>query len=432
MMKEEQSHARVQHIVGTWRRLDRSDRFDWFHIVTAEFSLCNLGNYAVMAILSIYFVHSLNLTAAQAGGLMLFTSFSFRFSRVFLAPLVDGLPIRLSAFMSLFLSGLGYLGLSVTRTPLLVVLLLFITGAGYSTNALLVKTIAAQAKSSDSSGQSLFLRYTSLTIGVNLAAAAGSVVGSAVFFRWSPAAVFLIAAIVYGLSGCIALLIPISETGNNTQRPKWGTALRLSLRLPALWRALLFTGMGWFLYTQSYASLPLFVSDGVHRPDLLGSVFALNAIFIVVGQLPVSKTILYLRLPPSQSVLLAFLAFACGFALMWLFPGWQIIYAAVVLWTLGEMLLMPSLDTLIAKGALVEHTQVAFVVYSVAIGIGEGLGNLFGVSLADFLLKSGNFSYLYMLLTVAALGATIVTVFAAGRKESMILRLINGQPVRPT
>lgn len=187
--------------------------------------------------------------------------------------------------------------------------------------------------------------------------------------------------------------------------------------------------MGWFLYTQSYASLPLFISDGVHRPDLLGSVFALNAIFIVVGQLPVSKTILYLRLPPSQSVLLAFLAFACGFALMWLFPVWQIIYVAVVLWTLGEMLLMPSLDTLIAKGALAEHTQVAFVVYSVAIGIGEGLGNLFGVSLADFLLKSGNFSYLYMLLTIAALGATIVTVFAAGRKELMILRLINGQLV---
>jgi hypothetical protein len=68
-------------------------------------------------------------------------------------------------------------------------------------------------------------------------------------------------------------------------------------------------------------------------------------------------------------------------------------------------------------------TPVTNVVYSVAIGIGEGLGNLFGVSLAGFLLKSGNFGYLYTLLTVGAFGAMLVTRLAAGRRESMILRL---------
>lgn len=398
-------------------------RFDWFQVVIAEFSLCNLGNYAVMAILSLYFVHTLKLPAAQAGGLMLFTSFSFRFSRVFLAPLLDRFPVRQSAFMSLSLTSVSYLAMMVVRTPLLVLLMLFITGAGYSANALLVKTIAAQGRSSDKPGQSLFLRYTSLTIGVNLAAALGSVLGSALFFHWSSAGVFLIAAVTYGLSACMALLLPASEAGSHPRRPKWGTALRLSLRLPALWRALLFTGMGWFLYTQSYASLPLFISDVIHRPDLLGSAFALNAVFIVAGQLPVSKAIIYLRLSSCQSVLLAFLAFACGFALLWLWPGWQIVYAAVALWTLGEMLLMPTLDTLVAEGALVEHKQVAFVVYSVAIGVGEGLGNLFGVSLAGFLLKSGNFGYLYTLLTMGAFGAMLITLLAAGRKESMVLRL---------
>jgi MFS family permease len=394
---------RVQNKIGTWGRLD------WFSVVIAEFSLSNLGNYAVLAILSLYFVHTLNLPAAQAGGLLLFTSFSFRLSRVFVAPLVERFPARRSAFVSLSMSSLGTLGMAVVRTPLLLVLMLLITGAGYSTNALLVKTLVAQAKSSGGSGSSLFLRYTFLTIGVNLAAALGSVLGSAVFFRWSPAGVFLLAAITYGLSGCIALSIPASEAGDQPERPRWGTALRLSLRLPALWRALLFTCMGWFLYTQSYASLPLFVSDVVHRPDLLGSVFALNAILVVAGQLPVSKVMLYLRLPTSQSVLSAFIAFAGGFALLWLFPGWQMVYAAVALWTLGEILLMPALDTLIAEGALVEHTQVAFVVYSVAIGVGEGFGNLFGVSLADFLLRSGNFSSLYLLLTVGASGAVVVT-----------------------
>jgi Na+/melibiose symporter-like transporter len=115
---------RVQSKVGTWGRLD------WFSVVIAEFSLSNLGNYAVLAILSLYFVHTLNLPAAQAGGLMLFTS-SFRLSRVFVAPLVDRFSARRAAFVSLSMSSLGTLGMAVVRAPLLLVLMLLIAGAGY-------------------------------------------------------------------------------------------------------------------------------------------------------------------------------------------------------------------------------------------------------------------------------------------------------------
>src|SRR5436309_11493533 len=122
-------------------------KFDWLYLVIIEFSVCNLGNYAVLTILSIYFVHNLNLPAAQAGGMMLFTSLSVRLSRLYLAPLVDRFPIRLAIIMSLFLTSLGYLGLTVVRTPLLVLFLLFVVGVGLTTNGLLVKTIIAQVNS---------------------------------------------------------------------------------------------------------------------------------------------------------------------------------------------------------------------------------------------------------------------------------------------
>ena len=112
------------------------------------------------------------------------------------------------------------------------------------------------AKSSGGSDSSLFLRYTFLTIGANLAAASESVLGSAVFFRWSPVGVILLAATTYSLSGCITLLMPASEAGDQPERPRWGTALRLSLRPPALWRAMLFTCMGWFLSWLQRISVP--------------------------------------------------------------------------------------------------------------------------------------------------------------------------------
>lgn len=108
--------------------------------------------------------------------------------------------------------------------------------------------------------------YASLTTGVNVSAAVGSVVGRALLLHWSASSVFLLAAIIYGLSGLITMLLPSSQQVES-RRLKWGTGLQLSLRLPTLWRAMLSTSLGWFLYTQSYASLPLFVNAGVHRSD---------------------------------------------------------------------------------------------------------------------------------------------------------------------
>jgi hypothetical protein len=205
-----------------------------------------------------------------------------------------------------------------------------------------------------------------------------------------------------------------------------------NLKLPAMQRALLFAFLGWFLYTQSYATLPLFVSEGVHRSDLLGSVFALNAILVVVGQLPVSRLVTSLRIPSSQLVLLAFLPFALGFTILWLVPQLPTIYIAVFLWTLGEMLLMPALDTLVAEGALMEYKQTGFALNSLAVSLGEGIGNFIGVAIAGFLLQSGHLSTLYTFLACFTLGAMLLTVFTSSQRESIPHRLLRGQTFVPT
>src|SRR5205085_2883671 len=130
---------------------------------------------------------------------------------------------RLAMFMSLYLTSAGYLGMTFIRIPLLVPLLLFIIGVGHSTNGLLVKTLAAQAKSQGNGNSSPFLRYASLTTGVNLAAAIGSILGGTLLFHWGAASVFLIAAITYAVSGLIAMGIPAAEVGD-APRPNWGVA----------------------------------------------------------------------------------------------------------------------------------------------------------------------------------------------------------------
>lgn len=412
-------------------------RFNWFSLVIAEYSTCTLGHFAVMAILSLYFIQSLKLPAAQAGWLMLFTSLSFRLSRIFIAPLVSRLPVRQATFLALFLAALGYVGMAFVRIPILIMPVLLVVGIGHGTNTLLVKVMAANAgsqkKTEDETkkNKSPFLRYASLTTGINISAAVGSFVGSTLLYRTSASGVFLMAAIVYTLAGLIAMWIPSQEAGA-MQAPDWGKGLKLSLGMPALRRAMLFGFFGWFMYTQSYASLPLFISDAVHRPDLLGTVFVVNAVLVVVAQLPISHLIMRLRIPTSQIVVLAFLTFGLGFALLWLFPAWQTVYIAVVFWTLAEILIMPALDTLVAEGAPKDYKQTAFTVNSVAVGLGEGIGNFAGVSIAGFFLVTGGLQNLYLLLAASAILAVVLALFVGNRRESMLHRLLRGQSLIPT
>lgn len=384
----------------------------WFTYVLVENSLCYLGHYAVMAILSLFLIQSLDLPALQAGGILLFASLSFRLSRVFAAPVANRLPIRRATYLSLFLTSSGYLGLFFAKTLPLVLLLLLLVGIGHGTNALLVKTMVANEKTrTNREHNATFLRYSLLATGINLMAAIGSFAGSTLLAHSLARSVFILASGMYALSGLITLGLPSPEPGQ-FQPTNWSAGLRASLRVRALWQAWLAAALGWFLYTQLYATLPLFVSEGVHRLDLLGTMFALNALLVVLFQLPISKVLAYIRLPVANSVSLAFLSFTAGFAFLWLVPAWQMVYLSVSLWTLGEILLMPALDTLVALGGLAEYKQVAFALNSVATSLGEGSGNLVGLSLAGWFLLSGNVSALYAVLSLCACVALIIMIGA--------------------
>ena len=383
-----------------------------FLFLLGEWSISHLGHFAVLAILSIYFLRTLALPAGQAATLMLLASLSFRLIRIFLAPLLDRLPTRTAILLALSLCCAGYLGLATTTNVFTTGALLVAIGAGYGTNALAVKTLAGRSRGAESP----LLRYASLSTGLNLAAALGPIVGNALFLHWHPRSAFSLAACAYGLSALVALGLPDDER-TSTRRPNWIAGMRLVLRLSALRKAMLFTALGWFLYAQLYATLPLFVRAGVGRAELLGTFFSLNAVLVVGGQLPLSRLLLRWRLPAGRLVQAAYLSFAAGFALLWLWPYWQVAYGSIVLWTIGEMLLMPALDTFVAQATTDEHRLVAFALNAIAVGAGEGLGNFVGVAMAGWLLEVGALHHLYGAFTVCALVAAIVLAVVEQRVQ---------------
>lgn len=382
-----------------------------FVLLVAEWSIINLGHYGVLAVLTLYFLRALQLAPDQAAAFILIFSLSLRLSRILLAPLVDRLAPRSSIMLASLVTALGYLGLSFVTAPAAIIVMLLVIGAGVGSNVLAVKTMAANTAAE---GQSPLLRYASLSTGLNFAASVGPLIGTSLFLNWRANGVFLLAAAVNLLAALITLWMPRGEA-SSVQRPSWISGMKASFARPTMRRAMLFTALTWFLYSQLYATLPLFIESGLRVPTLLGTYLTANAVLVIIGQLPLSQLLARWQVPESRMLFSGYVVFGLGFTLLWLFPTWQMAYAAVVCWTLGEMLIMPLLDTMVAEGVPAENRTVAFALSGLAIGVGDGLGGSIGVALAGRLLAQDQLLLLYGLFAVAAVvaAAVVAGVFRA-------------------
>lgn len=377
-----------------------------FAALLAEWTVCNVGQWAVVATLSLYLLDVLDLPAGQAASLLLFASLAFRLTRFFLAPVMDRLPARTALLTSVGLTAAGYLGLAATSGPLPLLVLLPVIGAGYGTNSLIVKALAAEGRAG---GDRALLRYASINTGLNVAAAVGPWLGNVLFFETSPRHVFLMAAATSAAAGLLALRQP-ATAWRRAGDVSWLAGLRTSLSIPELRDAALLLAMGFFLYSQLFATLPVVTKDLLGTPHLLGTFFAVNAVLVICLQLPVSRLSLRRGLGHRQLIPGGYVLYAAGFALLWAAPTWQAAYAAVALWTLGEMVLVPSVDVMVASSVPRELRLIGFSLTAVAMAVGEGAGSFFGVSLAGRLGPSGDLRHLYAVFAVVALLALGVAV----------------------
>jgi MFS family permease len=352
----------------------------------------------------------LGLPSGQAASLLLFASLAFRLTRFFLAPVLDRLPARTALLTSVALTAAGYLGLAATSGPLPLLVLLPVIGAGYGTNSLIVKALAAEGRAGTDGA---LLRYASINTGLNVAAAVGPWLGNLLFFHTSPRHVFLMAAGTSAAAGLLSLRQPATawrRSGDVT----WLAGLRASVANRELRDAALLLAMGFFLYSQLFATLPVVTKDLLGTPDLLGTFFAANAVIVICLQVPVSRLSLRRGLGHRQLIPAGYVLYAAGFALLWAVPEWQAAYPAVALWTLGEMVLVPSVDAMVAASVPRELRLIGFALTAVAMAVGEGAGSFFGVSLAGRLDGSGDLRHLYAVFAVLALLA--LGVAAATRR----------------
>ncbi|WP_367139343.1 MULTISPECIES: MFS transporter [Streptomyces] len=358
-------------------------------LVVARATSC-AGFFAVLPYLGLWLVNSRGLTGADAGLVVGAAILANRAGGVLLVPLIHRLGLKASV-------GAGYLGAAVAFAVLGAGLRLPAYGwlvlAALAGLSLAMATTAMKAQVAAFPPDQRLRGFSYLNMAVNAGSAVGPVIGGALL-EWHAGWLPLAAAVLDLVALAAVPALPGAWRASEPARQaaaddgdgvgKKGRGRWLPQR-PFVAFSLLVCGT-WVAYAQVFDVLPAYLGDAISTRDL-GLVFTLNAVLVVALQVPVSAlSRRVLSRPHAGFGLLCTAANVILAAAVLLFAfgrtgGLGLILAAMVLFTLSELVWSPLYDAQVSERRGKLSTTAAYALAGVAWGAAESAGAWLGTLL---------------------------------------------------
>ncbi|KHD38120.1 hypothetical protein NL50_01010 [Clostridium acetobutylicum] len=312
-------------------------------------------------------------------------------------------------FFSMFITNYYILGL-----------LIIMSGLGISLNLLGIQTYIS---SNIRKEEGKLDNYTLQIWIANITAVIGPILGG-YLIKSGMLIIFFISSIFY-LLAFINTLIAFNEgvkTSDNIGNQNVGQILKKCFNNRSLWAFLILVFFMWFIYSQLYFSVSLYVSKYLGATKMVGYLMSLNAFILVVFQGLVNR-IIRPRIKVIKNIFFAisigFIFIGFGYILIML--GKQLfilVFIGVSLLSLGELIIMPLFDYVISRFGNNISTVYYFSIYTIICGIGYGgstylFGNIFNES---FQLK-------FVLLAILSLIASILSIINWKLNEKKALNM---------
>jgi MFS family permease len=156
------------------------------------------------------------------------------------------------------------------------------------------------------------------------------------------------------------------------------------------------------VFFQLTSTLPLFLVRNLHLPEsVFGTVFTLNTLMIVAIEVPLNTAMAHWS--HRRTLVLGALLYAIGFGSYAIVTGPAGVFAGVVIWTFGEMILMPGSSAYAAEIAPPERRGEYMGLYTMSFSIAFSLGPFLG---AEILQRWGS----HVLWTTAFASGIISTI----------------------
>ncbi|HSV68041.1 MAG TPA: MFS transporter [Mycobacteriales bacterium] len=355
----------------TWPR--DLDRDVW--VLLLGFFVTNGGYFMVIPLLTIYTTRDLGLSATVAG-LVVATHIGLQKAvQVGCGLLADKLGRRLMLLAGLAARSAGLLAFLPAHGTVPVLAAAVVSAVG---GAMFGPPIRAglAARSTPENRQSLFVaRSFAATAGASV----GPLAGAALALYDIRAALAAAALAHLALAGLVWRHVADLGTEDGADRPTLRGLVRVMTADRLLWRFGALTVLFMVLYSQLIVALPLHagqLAGGDSAVAAAASLFTVNALACLALQalwLPLAGRVRAGTAFGMGAAFCAVGAVAAGIA-----PTLPLLYAAVLVFTVGEVLAFPAADTLVADIASPQSLASYYGVFNLAWALGGSLGGAVG------------------------------------------------------
>ncbi len=266
----------------------------------------------------------------------------------------------------------------------MVTLAIALYGVAYGTNSILIRSIVGSEEQSSIRAE----WFVHLSVLTNIASLFGPLIALYSYSNISPKMPFFMAFVamilfaIYTFSARRSFILPHAQKS-------WTAALIAQKKDIRIYHFFALTVLSWGIYSQLFTSLTIKINQ-LSSPQQVGNFLSFNAGLCIIFAPLLQKIINQKSVSPFSVICASLLFHSIGFMLMHFSENLIELYGSMAVWTLGEFLLIPTLQSslsgMVDKGILVS----VLAINSIAMGMGEGIGGFVGI----FLIKNTDLCFL--------------------------------------
>lgn len=320
--------------------------------------------------------------------IMMVTSIASKLTRLMVSALFDKLAPHYVIALSASVISVSCLVLAITTNTTFVVLAILGFGIAYGSTSMVLRTLAGIIRDNKQRAE----KFVQLSVITNLASMVAPLACVSLYEGVSVRAPFILNAFIMLLLAFISLF-KASWPKLPPQQP-WLHALKQQIRSKNIVILFILTILCWTIYSQLFSALPLYVEQQLGSAKDVGYLLSFNAILSVILASPIHKLTLRFCLSTHHIIIISLLLHALGSFFIHFSSSNHTIYFSLLIWTMGELLLIPTLQSTLAGSVDGELLVSVTAINAIAMGLGEGFGSFLGVMLTrethiSFLVFSG-------------------------------------------
>ncbi len=333
--------------------------------------IANAGTYIAIPFLSVYLLDRVGLAPWQIGTITTVLLVSGRLFPTLTGTFGDRYGHHVNIGLGIFLRGVGFLLMGTMHTfPMFVVsgVLIGIGGAFYGPS---VSVLLSQSNVRSRS-------FVWLNIAQNAGTVAGPLLGiwlSSIVAQWP----FLWPGILLMGFG-LFVAVSLRDRGARATPVRIRGLAKNFIRIVSSRNFLMVNGLMilfWIDFAQLTVSIPLRAFKVGGTQSLVGTINIANGVVGMLAAIVFKK--LFDRYSPKLLIAIGFIPLGIGFLLIPLFATVLWLLFCVLLFTIGETLVLPSSDLAIAELANSDESGIYFGVSQLSWAIGGSIGNFIGV-----------------------------------------------------